>query len=84
MLSSSEPAAPVASMIACAHVTWITVSYLSLMRRQVNDMAGIAVTAAMNRADRKAALIAAERISDAQQRETIMRRYGFFKQLAEV
>ena len=71
-------------MIACAHVTWITVSYLSLMRRQVNDMAGIAVTAAMNRGDRKAALIAAERISDAQQRENIMRRYGFFKQLAEV
>ena len=54
------------------------------MRLQVNDMAGIAVTAAMNRGDRKAALIAAERISDPQQRENIMRRYGFFKQLAEV
>ena len=60
------------------------VSSPASMRCQVNDMAGIAVTAAMNRGDRKAALIAAERISDPQQRENIMRRYGFFKQLAEV
>jgi hypothetical protein len=65
-------------------MTCSAVSSSSLLRCQVDDMAGIAVTAAMNRGDRKAALIAAERISDAQQRENIMRRYGFFKQLAEV
>jgi hypothetical protein len=47
-------------------------------------MAGIAVTAAMNRGDRTAALVAVERMSDPQQRENIMRRYGFFEQLAEV
>lgn len=51
---------------------------------KVDDMAGVAVTAAMNRGDRKAALTAVERISDPQQREAILKRYSFFKQLAEV
>lgn len=51
---------------------------------KVDDMAGVAVTAAMNRGDRKAALTAAERISEPTQRDAILRRYSFFKQLAGV
>ncbi len=47
-------------------------------------MAGIAVTAAVNREDRPAALAAAKQIRDPRQREEVLRRYKFFEHLAEV